>query len=29
LMASQWQEDIRDMEQQIDLLGQVLYPQEG
>jgi len=28
-MASQWQEDIRDMEQQIDLLGQVLYPQEG
>jgi len=27
LTASQWQEDIRDMEQQIDLLGQILYPQ--
>jgi two-component system, chemotaxis family, protein-glutamate methylesterase/glutaminase len=25
-MAAQWQEDIRDMEQQIDLLGQILYP---
>jgi hypothetical protein len=29
LMASQWQADIRDMEQQIDLLGQILYPQKG
>lgn len=27
LTASQWQADIRDMEQQIDLLGQILYPQ--
>jgi two-component system chemotaxis response regulator CheB len=29
LTASQWQADIRDMEQQIDLLGQILYPQQG
>jgi two-component system chemotaxis response regulator CheB len=29
LTASQWQEDIRDMEQQIDLLGRILYPQQG
>ena len=28
-MASQWQEDIRDMEQQIDLLGQILYPEKS
>jgi two-component system chemotaxis response regulator CheB len=29
LTTSQWQADIRDMEQQIDLLGQLLYPQPG
>jgi two-component system chemotaxis response regulator CheB len=29
LMASKWQEDLRDLEQQIDLLGQLLYRQEG
>jgi hypothetical protein len=25
LTASQWREDLRDMERQIDLLGQLLY----
>jgi two-component system chemotaxis response regulator CheB len=29
LTASQWREDLRDMERQIDILGQFLYRQEG
>jgi two-component system chemotaxis response regulator CheB len=29
LTAAQWQEDIRDMEQQIDVLGRILYPEKG
>ena len=29
LTASQWREDLRDMERQIDMLGQLLYRQEG
>jgi two-component system chemotaxis response regulator CheB len=29
LTAAQWQDEIREMEQQIDLLGQILYPEKG
>jgi two-component system chemotaxis response regulator CheB len=29
LTASQWREDMQDMERQIDILGQLLYRQEG
>lgn len=29
LTAPQWREDLRDMERQIDILGQLLYRQEG
>jgi two-component system chemotaxis response regulator CheB len=29
LAASQWREDIREMEQQIDMLAQILYPERG
>jgi hypothetical protein len=29
LTAAQWQEEIREMEQQIDVLGRILYPDKG
>jgi two-component system chemotaxis response regulator CheB len=29
LTASQWKEEIREMEQQIDILSQILYPDQG
>jgi two-component system chemotaxis response regulator CheB len=29
LTAAQWQDEIREMERQIDILGQILYPENG